>query len=70
MYHFVSEYCQRIKIFHFNLTKSHRDNSEFAICPAVRRGNGNSIQNPSTVTNQTMELYCILLLNTLLCCTT
>ena len=32
--------------------------SEFAICHVVRHGNANSIQNPSTVTNPTMELYC------------
>ena len=30
------------------------DNSEFAICPVVRHGNLNSIQNLSTVTNPTM----------------
>ena len=35
--------------------------SEFAICHVVRRGNVISIQNPSTVTNLTMEPYCILL---------
>ena len=31
------------------------DNSEFAICHLVRHGNVNSIQNPSTMTNPTME---------------
>ena len=35
------------------------NNSEFAICHVVRHGNVNSIQNPSTVTNPTMEPYCI-----------
>ena len=33
--------------------------SEFAICHVVRHGNVNSFQNPSTVTNTTMEPYCI-----------
>ena len=46
------------------------DNIAFARCPVVRYGNVNSIQNPSTVTNPTMGHYCILLLNTLPCCTT
>ena len=46
------------------------DTSEFAICHVVRHGNVNSIQNPSTVTNSTMEPYYILLLLTLPCCTT
>ena len=36
-------------------------NSEFVICLVVRHGNANSIQNPSTMTNPTMEPYCILL---------
>ena len=46
--------------------------SEFAICHVVRHGNMNSIQNPSTVTNPTMEPYCrpILLPLTLPCRTT
>ena len=41
--------------------------SEFAICHVLRHGNVNSIQNPSrpTVTNPTMEPYCILLSLTL-----
>ena len=44
--------------------------SEIAICPVVRHGNVNSIQNPSTVTNQTMGPFCILLPLTLPCRTT
>ena len=36
-------------------------NIEFAIYHVVRDGYVNSIQNPSTVTNPTMEPYCILL---------
>ena len=44
-------------------------NSELAICPVARHGNANSIQNLPTVTNLTMELYCILLPLTLPCCT-
>ena len=47
-----------------------KDISDFAICHVVRHGNVNSIQNPSTVTNLTMEPYCILLSLTLLCRTT
>ena len=46
------------------------DNSEFAICHAVRHGNVNSIHNPSTVTNPTIEPYCIFLSLTLPCRTT
>ena len=34
--------------------------SEFAICHVVRHGNVNSIQNPPTVTNPTMESYILL----------
>ena len=41
--------------------------SEFAISRIVCHGNVNSIQNPSTVTNPTKELYCILLPLSLLC---
>ena len=37
------------------------DNSEFAICHVVRHSTVNSIQNPSTVTNPTMETYFFLL---------
>ena len=37
------------------------DNSEFAIWNVVLRGNVNSIQNPFTVTNPSMEPYCVLL---------
>ena len=44
--------------------------SEFAIYAVVRHGNANSIQNPSSVTNPTMELYCIFLPLMLPCCTT
>ena len=44
-----------------------KDISEFAICHVLRHGNVNSIQNPSTLTNLTMELYSILLPLTLLC---
>ena len=44
--------------------------SEFVIYCIVRHGNTNSIQNPSTVTYPTMELYCILLPLMLLCRTT
>ena len=44
--------------------------SEFAICHVVRHGNVNSIRNPSTVTNSTMEPFCILLPLTLPCRTT
>ena len=47
--------------------RSKHDNSEFAICPVVRHGNVNSIHNPATGTNPTMELYCILLSFTLPC---
>ena len=46
--------------------------SDFAICPVVglRHGNANSIQNASSVTNPTMELFCIRLSFTLPCCAT
>ena len=47
-----------------------RQHSEFAICHVVSHGNVNSIQNPSTATNPTMEPYCILLPLTLPCRTT
>ena len=41
------------------VSQVHGDNREFAICHVVRDGNVNSIQNPSTVTNPTMEPFCI-----------
>ena len=44
--------------------------SKFVICQVVRSGIVNVIQNPSFVTNLTMEPYCILLPLTLLCRTT
>ena len=47
-----------------------RNISEFAICHVVHHDNVNSIQNPSTVTNPTMQPYCILLPLTLPCRTT
>ena len=59
------DFCKRT----FNLLDTGHI-SEFAICPVVRHGNVNSIQNPSTVTNPTMGPYCILLLYTLPCFTT
>ena len=34
-----------------------KQNSEFGLCHVVRHGNANSIQNPSTATNPTMEPY-------------
>ena len=42
----------------------------FAICNIVHHCNMDSIQNPSTVTNQTMESFSILLPHTLPWCTT
>ena len=42
-------------------------NSEFAICHVVRQGNMSHIQNPSVVTNPTLEFPCILLPLTLPC---
>ena len=36
-----------------------QNTSEFAISHVVLHGNANFIQNPFTVTNPTMELYCI-----------
>ena len=44
-----------------NMTNRKLADADFAICHVERRGNVNSIQNPSTVTNSTMELCCILL---------
>ena len=48
-------------VFDLFITRDSHDNSEFAICHVVHHGNVNSIQNPSTVTNPTMEPNCILL---------
>ena len=55
----------KIIAYDFSLT-----NSEFAICHVVRHGNVNSIQNPSTVTNPTMEPYNSFLLPLTLPCRT
>ena len=55
---------------HFIILRTDINNSEFVIYPAVFHSNANSIQNPSSLTNPTMELYCILLPLTLLCRTT
>ena len=62
MHHIVAIYDRLLRWYAVN--------SEFAICHVVRHGNVNSIQNPTTVTNPTMALYCILLPFTLPCCTT
>ena len=52
-YHFVSELLQPDSVY-----KSYQGklfNNEFAICHIARNGNVNSIQNPVSVTNPTME---------------
>ena len=55
---FIHRFCNLLNV-RFLLIREVFDiqNSEFAICHVVRHGNVNSIQNPSTVTNPTMESY-------------
>ena len=67
---YSSHLCVVVYITQYAIFRRGIYNSEFAICPIARHGNANSIQNLSTVTNTTMELYCILLPLTLPCCTT
>ena len=45
----------------FEVCRPTTDNSELAICHVLRHSNMNSIQNPFTLTNPTMEPYCTLL---------
>ena len=62
MLSFISFWNDFSTIFKTEWTGSKcRDSSEFAICHVVRHCNVNSIQNPHTVTDPTMEPYCILL---------
>ena len=51
----LQTYVHRIQI-----KRDRRQSSEFAICPVVLHRYADSIQNPSSVTNPTIGLYCIL----------
>ena len=62
VFHWLVQFCKCGSCFELH--------SEFAIWHVVPHSNINSIQNPSTVTNPTMEPYCILLPLTSPCHTT